>query len=201
LVSKLVRPGSSVLDVGCYKGQIIDFLPDVSYHGLDINKEEVKNLRKRGVKAHCVDLNKQDLKINKNFDYILLLDILEHVVDPKIILKKSKNLLKDQGVLIVSLPNDYHFLNKIRFVFNRELFMSFNPVGHLHIFPIKNGKKLLENAGLEIIKEIRLPPTKPLIVPDFIKKTLSSLSPNNFSRGMIYVAKPLSLNPKNNVKE
>ena len=61
LVSKLIKPGSSVLDIGCNKAEIKDFLPDVSYYGIDINKEVVNELKKKGLKVYYADLNKANL--------------------------------------------------------------------------------------------------------------------------------------------
>ena len=190
-VSKLIRQGSDVLDIGCNKAEIRHFLPNVSYYGIDINKSQIKELNKKGLKVFYADLNKDELPITKKFDYILMLDILEHLVNPRDLIIKSKQLLKKDGYLIISLPNDYHLLNKIRFLFNQELFQSFVPSGHLHIFPIKNGKFFLENNNLRIIKKINLPSPKPSFVPQFIKKFLCEVSPNNFARGVLYLTKSI----------
>ncbi len=188
-VGKLVKPGSKVLDIGCNKAEILDFLPNVDYYGVDVNKEVIKELKQKKLKIYYADLNKDEIKIKTKFDYVLLLDVLEHIVNPKQIIENSKKLLNPNGFLIVSLPNDYHFLNKLRFLFNKELFESFKPTGHLHIFPIKKGKKFLQDNNLTIIKEIELPATEPRIIPNFIKNMLSRLFPNNFARGILYLTK------------
>jgi 2-polyprenyl-3-methyl-5-hydroxy-6-metoxy-1,4-benzoquinol methylase len=188
-VASLIKPGLRVLDIGCNRAEILGFLPKVHYHGIDINKEVLNELKKNKINVSYADLNKNNLSLKGKFDYILLLDILEHVVDPKSLIEKSKVFLDNEGYFIISMPNDYHFLNKLRFLFNRELFNSFVPTGHLHIFPIKNGKKFLEQSGLFISAEFILPPTKPNFIPYSIKKLISRISPNNFARGILYLAK------------
>jgi 2-polyprenyl-3-methyl-5-hydroxy-6-metoxy-1,4-benzoquinol methylase len=188
-IGPLVKPGSEVLDIGCYKAAILPFLERVKYTGVDIDEEAIKDLKRRGIKAHKVDLNKNEIDFKEKFDNILILDLLEHLVDPKGLILKAKKFLKVEGKIIISLPNDYHFLNKIRFLMNKELYTSFKPTGHLHIFPIRNGKRLLESCGLEIVKEVHVAPHKPVVVPMYFKNILSKISPNNFSRVIIYVAK------------
>ena len=42
---------------------------------------------------------------NKTFDVIICGDVLEHLVNPYAVVEKLKKLLKDDGVIIVSLPN------------------------------------------------------------------------------------------------
>ena len=126
LVSKLIKPNSSVLDIGCNRAEILEFLSNVSYYGLDINKPVIEELKKKGLNVYYADLN-NNLNIKKKFDYILLLDILEHVVNPSSLIEKSKRLVLNQGYIIISLPNDYHFFNKIRFLFNKEITPAFIP--------------------------------------------------------------------------
>lgn len=54
-----------------------------------------------------VDLNK-DLKIKDNsYDTILLTDVLEHIYEPKKLLKQLYNILRKDGVLIINTPFAY----------------------------------------------------------------------------------------------
>ena len=185
-ISELIPEKSKILDIGCNEGKILNFLKNPDYFGIDINKDKILD---KEIKFKQADLNKDELPFKKEkFDFVLLLDVLEHVVNPQKLLLDSKQKLNSNGKLIITLPNDYHLLNKIRFVLNKHLTENpFAPYGHLHYFPIKSGEKFLKENGFKIEKRIILSPVKPKIIPQSIKNFLSNLFPQTFARDMLYV--------------
>jgi len=191
-VSKFIPEGSKVLDIGCNNGRMKNFLKSPVYYGVDIDKNQISELIEKGVKAKQADLNRNELPFkNEKFDFVLLLDILEHVVNPQKLLLDSKKRLNKNGKLIISLPNDYHILNKMRFILNMQITEDpFAPYGHLHYFPIKSGEKFLKNNGFKILTIISLIPVKPKLIPQLIKKILAHISPQAFVRDVLYVLSP-----------
>ncbi len=187
--ASLIKPNSLILDIGCGDGKISSFLQGSEYYAVDIDKTHVNNLLKQNIKAKQADLNKEEIPFrNKKFDYVLLLDILEHVVNPRALLEQAKLRLNQNGMIIATLPNDYHILNKIRFVFNKHLTSDpFSSYGHLHYFPIKSGESFLLQSNLKILKKIPIAPVKPAFIPQSIKEFLTKLSPQSFSRDVLYV--------------
>jgi methionine biosynthesis protein MetW len=189
-VSKHITPNSKVLDIGCHNGEFKNYIPSSEYYGIDINKKFILELKKNGVNAAESDLNNDKMPFEDiKFDYVLMLDVLEHVIDPKKLLIKSKTLIQPRGgKLIVTLPNDYHLLNKIRFIFNGHLTEDpFAPYGHLHYFPINSGECFLRNIGFKIEKKVILPPVKPKVIPQFLKNLLAMLFPQAFARDILYI--------------
>jgi len=194
-VSKLIpnNPKLKILDIGCNNGNIRYLLPpNIEYYGTDLDKFHIHQLQVQGVKARQADLNKDPLPFQlENFDYILLLDVLEHVLNPQELLRQSKQKLNTNGKLIITLPNDYHILNKLRFIFNKHLTEDpFAPFGHLHIFPIKSGENLLKQSGFRILKKIPIPPVKPQSIPQSIKDFLGNIMPQTFARDVLYLLEP-----------
>jgi methionine biosynthesis protein MetW len=191
IVANFIEPGSTVLDVGCDTGELAEFLPKVKYSGLEVDKDRIKELRQKKVQVFEKDLNDKTLSLGKKFDYIVMLDLLEHLLNPARVIKDLKKHLIKGGKMIIVLPNDYHLLNKFRFLANRNLTEKpFWEYGHLHIFPIKQGKAFLHENGLKIINSAVLYPEKPTVIPNFIKRLLAKASPNNFSRGVLYLTEP-----------
>jgi 2-polyprenyl-3-methyl-5-hydroxy-6-metoxy-1,4-benzoquinol methylase len=72
-------------------------LPDVEFHECLIEE----------FSPETVGLKSADLKsaAKEGFDAVFLLDILEHVADPGLVLRKAASFLKDDGLLIVHVPN------------------------------------------------------------------------------------------------
>lgn len=188
-VAELIPENSKILDVGCHDGKIKLFLKNPIYFGIDGDEELISFLLKQGLKVKKVDLNKDEIPFKKEkFDFILILDVLEHVVDPKKLLLEAKKRLNPDGKLIITLPNDYHLLNKIRFVFNKHLTENpFDPYGHLHYFPIKSGQNFLLKNNFKIFKKIYLAPVKPRMLPQSMKENLTLLFPQSFARDTLYV--------------
>lgn len=188
-VSKLIAPNSKILDIGCGDGEIRNFLENCIYYGLDGQKELIDELVKKKIKAKQVDFNKEKIPFEKEkFDYVLMLDILEHVANPSELLLESKKRLNENGKIIITLPNDYHFLNKIRFLFNKHLTEDpFASYGHLHYFPIKSGENFLIKNGFKIEKKLILPPVKPSFIPQSFKNILAKNFPQSFARDILYL--------------
>lgn len=188
-VSNLIPQNSKILDIGCNDGKIRLFLKNSSYFGVDADKNLILELTKQKIKAKQADLNKDELPFKKEkFDFVLLLDILEHVANPQKLLLDAKSRLNSGGKLIISLPNDYHILNKIRFLFNKHLTENpFAPYGHLHYFPIKSGEKFLLDNGFKILYTTYLAPIKPKAIPQSIKRILTYFFPQAFVRDVIYI--------------
>lgn len=189
IVSKLIPENSKILDIGCNEGKIKSFLKNPDYFGVDGDENLISDLDKKGIKSKQADLNKDEIPFPKEkFDFVLLLDVLEHVVNMQKLLDDSRKKLKPNGKLIITLPNDYHILNKIRFLLNKQLTEdAFAPYGHLHYFPIKLGEKFLLKNNFKIIKKIYLAPVKPKAVPQSIKNLLSKLFPQAFVRDTLYL--------------
>ncbi len=188
IIGKLILANSKVLDIGCHKGGLRSFLKNPTYFGVDVDREEINKLKSKKISAKFVDLNKEEIPFKgERFDYIFLLDILEHLVNPRAMMEQVKSRLNKNGKIIITLPNDYHFLNKLRFIFNKPLTENpFAPYGHLHYFPINLGEKFLLESGFKISKKIILPPVKPQIIPKKIKIFLAKTFPQNFARDILY---------------
>lgn len=84
------------------------------------------------------DLNK-DMPIpfeKKSFDVVICQEVIEHVENPWKIFRNAKELLKDDGIFIVSTPNILSLQSKIMFLFKgyfkwftkRDLAYHINPI-------------------------------------------------------------------------
>jgi O-antigen biosynthesis protein len=154
---------AAVLDVGCACGDFGDILKkkkDCVVYGMEYDTNSIKIAKETGgyKEIYRVDLNHFDTNehsfLKKNFDYIFLGDILEHLLDPSNVLDTLKFFLKDNGSFIISVPNIAHASIKAGLL-NDEF--AYTEIGlldktHVKFFTYKSIASFLSNVGLEIEK-------------------------------------------------
>lgn len=94
---------SPYLDFGCGYGTFIQYIEkvyDEKVVGYEINLEAIKTLQDRKIQL-ISDIDSQ----SSHFETIVSMNVLEHVEDDFLIMKKFFELLKPGGVLILYLPH------------------------------------------------------------------------------------------------
>ena len=135
------------LDVGCHSGALRNYLHQgLAYFGVDGFDDNFENYIK-------VDLNNTKLPFeDKKFAAINCTAVLEHLFYPLNLLREMKRVLKDEGIILVSLPND----KSLNALFS-QLFVDIKPYddniyGHHWRFSIKTAREFFEKE-FKIIKE------------------------------------------------
>lgn len=110
LIADMIEPHSRVLDVGCGDGTLLDYLVHfrhVDGRGIELSTEGVKASISSGLSVIQGDAD-TDLKDYPDnvFDYVVLSQTLQAMVQPKVVLE---NLLRISKRAIVSFPNFAHW--------------------------------------------------------------------------------------------
>ncbi|MCF8885692.1 MAG: class I SAM-dependent methyltransferase [Aigarchaeota archaeon] len=107
-----------LLDIGCNGGTFIDYLSKyckpVFVVGLDIDKEVIRYAKKiraqiNFIVAHGCYLPFRD----QTFKVITLLEVLEHVEKPELMLREAGRVLSKDGFIVCMVPNEDSRLFKI----------------------------------------------------------------------------------------
>lgn len=163
-IVNLVSHGAHrVLDVGCGSGALGEFLKQQGLAseviGVELSAEVAKEASGKLDRVFCADLNKVSVGelLTKHdvgqFDYIVLADVLEHLIDPWESLSALTSYLAVNGKIIVSLPNVRHWSVWGPLVFRGK--WEYREKGimdrtHLRFFTKCSAMSLLENSGLKI---------------------------------------------------
>lgn len=98
-------PGGRVLDIGCSHGGLLKNLEEMGWKtaGIEPNKTAATAAQKRGLAVKNCRI--EDARFPKgHFDAIILNMVLEHLYDPKKVLRKIDPWLKKGGELIIAIP-------------------------------------------------------------------------------------------------
>lgn len=156
IIPRLIsKKNALVLDVGCNNGLIgreIIKLSQASIDGIDINGKALKKAGESYRKVFRRDLYEPKLEIeSENYDYIIFSDILEHLPRPDLVLRDAKNYLKDDGEIIISLPNVARFEIRMGLFFgNFDYKPGILSEDHLRFFTKKSAEKMIRECGYEI---------------------------------------------------
>lgn len=149
-----------ILDVGCGEGINGEYLKAQGFAqrvvGIEFVERAANIAAKRLDAVVCADLNTLDLTDHmelKGFDYILCLDVLEHLMNPWERLQALAGLLAPGGKLIVSLPNVRNW--RVLYDLGARGQWEYRDAGimdrtHLRFFTRESSIALLEQAGLQV---------------------------------------------------
>jgi ubiquinone/menaquinone biosynthesis C-methylase UbiE len=162
----------SVVDVGCGTGTIaarIHHETGANVVGFDISASAVAESRKRGVEAHVLDLDRDNLPIpDATIEVVLMAEVIEHVVNPDHALSEIHRVLVPGGNLVLSTPNMACLINRIMVPLGLQPFHTevstkvvigrrfgflgegAEPVGHLRIATYRALRQLLKLNGFTV---------------------------------------------------
>ncbi len=132
------------LDIGSGSGEILFFAKKIGFdaEGIEPNKGYSEFCTKDlGLKIKNNSLEEVDLK-NNYYDIINLNQVLEHLPNPIVTLKGIYDKLKDEGLLVLTVPDIEANLHSPNTRFHYAHIYNYN---HLNL------KKIFDNAGFHIL--------------------------------------------------
>jgi 2-polyprenyl-3-methyl-5-hydroxy-6-metoxy-1,4-benzoquinol methylase len=141
--------GMTIADVGCGGGALLDNLSSLAKNVIAIDPDIgwFQSLTSRGYKTYKSSYEASHEWAN-SIDFVFSTQVIEHVLNPRHFLSDIKNLLNDDGILILTTPNRDDILMKImpdifpKFFYRRQ---------HRWYFTISSLLKLAEYCNLEVI--------------------------------------------------
>ena len=101
----------NILDIGCGGGLLSEPMSRLGANvvGIDASKKNIEvakfHAKKNKLKINYICASPEILKIQKKFDVILSMEIVEHVEDINFFIKKSSELLKKNGLMFIATLN------------------------------------------------------------------------------------------------
>lgn len=196
LISELVRefPHAEIIEIGARNCEMLEFIRN-NVEGIekaiavDISEESLVNCSDIGFETLRADLNTDSLPYKKDtFDIAIATEIIEHLHHPYRIIGELRRVLKENGRLLVTVPNVARLRNRIGLLFGKDPTPVESPgIADVHIreFSLASISRLLEYNGFEVEQQsyIRFPGGNPLAI--LLKQIFPQLSTH-----ICVVAKP-----------
>ena len=156
----LEKPGS-VLDVGCGQGYALDRWRQMGWqikgleHGLTGVRHCNPHLLDDIEEGDLFDSLARHIDGGETYDIVWLTNVLEHVITPVELMQSLTKLVKQDGIVVVSVPNDgsrFHQLLEERELINRPFWQAYPD--HLSYFDSDSLRAICNATGWQVIDMI-----------------------------------------------
>lgn len=158
-LANFIGDGETILDVGCGEGTFVHCAKELRRNGceivgIEINPKLAKKAKKYYNAVIIGDIeNLEEIHYDqKYFDVIVFSDVLPQLKNPLNVLLKFRKWMKDDGKILLSMPNAAHWTLRLNFLFGR---IEYHETGiwcwpQLRFFNKKASMALVSDAEFEI---------------------------------------------------
>lgn len=192
IISDMILPDSSVLDIGCSEGELLLSLKkekNCSIQGVEIDFGHILQATSRGVPIIQHNIEKRMPHIPDTFyDYVILSRTLQVLLQPAKVLEE---LLRISKYAVVSFPNFGHYQVRSYLFFrglmpkSKILPFEWYNTPNIHLITIKDFKAYCRERDIKIEQEVFLDVDSPGKCSGFFNR----LAPNLFAQYGIYLLK------------
>ncbi|MBS4096874.1 MAG: class I SAM-dependent methyltransferase [Sulfuricella sp.] len=152
-LDRLLGRKGRVLDVGAGVGDLVGFLGNSGFSasGIEPSEDASAIAIERGLDVSCATLEAWAATPHnqESYDAVVLVNVLEHVPDPLMLLSHARKLLKSGGVLCVRVPNDFSELQRIAESHTAHTRWWVFAPDHINYFDFPSLSAILQGAGYQ----------------------------------------------------
>lgn len=145
------RPNQRLLDAGCGNGSFMSSAAEAGWKvsGVDPDPQAVATAKGLGL-----DVRQGSIKVFEDlascFDVVTLSHVIEHVHDPKALIRDIYRLLRPGGTFFIETPN----IDSVGSRIYKQHWRGVEAPRHLVLFNHKSLRDLLLEVGFEVVKSV-----------------------------------------------
>jgi 2-polyprenyl-3-methyl-5-hydroxy-6-metoxy-1,4-benzoquinol methylase len=182
---------SRILDIGCASGFFLVLLRELGFEnieGADASEVFVERAAKKGLRSRVMDISDpQSAAPVERCDIAILMEVLEHLRDPRAALERVKELfLEEDGRLFITVPIYDSLTERLRFLARKEGRLeraSEHDPTHVHAFTEKQVYEVIGKAGLKVVESKRIFCPLPFLPSRRLRTVVNLVLPSSL-RGM-----------------
>jgi 2-polyprenyl-3-methyl-5-hydroxy-6-metoxy-1,4-benzoquinol methylase len=137
---------TKILDVGCGNGELLYCLKEIGFISLLGIDPFIKDTIKYSNQLIILKKEVGELPVNNLYDLIMMHHVLEHIPKQLEILQTLRELLNDDGIVLIRIP----IADSYAWEHYKENWVQLDAPRHYFIHSMKSIKKLVEQAGFKI---------------------------------------------------
>ncbi|MEW6468155.1 MAG: class I SAM-dependent methyltransferase [Bacteroidota bacterium] len=150
---KKIKKAGALLDIGCSMGFFLRKAREAGFQATGVEPSpSLSNIAREQFGLNIINTYLEEAALpERSFDVITMIDVFEHVTNPRELLRCAARLLKDDGLICIKVPNgNYNMLKlKLARISGREarhdIFDSYEHVAH---YTIKTMRQMLDICDL-----------------------------------------------------
>lgn len=111
------EPRAKLLELGAGGGSLAKRVKDKGFEVMAQDIDEGRFQHKHEIEFRQGDLNQGLPFGDGSFDYVVMLEVIEHLQNPYFVLREINRVLKTEGILLLSTPNILNLKSRFRFLF------------------------------------------------------------------------------------
>ncbi len=143
--------GKTILDIGCGSGELLNLFNKHNWETLGVEpNSNARNFANAQYGIEVLDEHQINEIPSSSKDVITMWHVLEHVAGLNERMAEVKRILKDNGVVLIAVPNRISF----DATYYGEFWAAYDVPRHLYHFTPDSIKKLFEKHGFSLIKTL-----------------------------------------------
>jgi methionine biosynthesis protein MetW len=160
IIAQWIKPGSSMLDLGCGDGTLLKHLRDkqkVQGIGLEINAQDIESCIKDRLNIIQSDLNNglHDYFQDNSFDYVVMSQTLQATARPDELIEEMLRVGREG---IITFPNMAHWLGRLQLAaggympITKSLPNKWFNTPNIHLCTVQDFETLCLNLNIKILE-------------------------------------------------